>query len=159
MAEVAVAAGVSKPLLYHYFSTKSALYLATVSAAADDLRASTRLDLSLPADRRMRAALEAFLAWIDDHAASYRAILQGGRSSDVEVEAIVERSRAEVIDQLTATFHLADPSPTQVIAFRGWVGFLESASLEWLTSKAITRAQLADLLVASLTSLSTTFVR
>ena len=34
MADVASAAGASKPLLYHYFPTKSDLYLAAVRAAA-----------------------------------------------------------------------------------------------------------------------------
>ena len=33
MADVAAAAGASKPLLYHYFSTKSDLYLAAVRSA------------------------------------------------------------------------------------------------------------------------------
>ena len=45
MAEVAAgAAGVSKPLLYHYFSTKSELYVAAVRSAAHELSEASRPD-------------------------------------------------------------------------------------------------------------------
>ena len=51
MADVAAAAGASKPLLYHYFSTKSDLYLAAVRSAADELRAATNLTPTSPSNR------------------------------------------------------------------------------------------------------------
>lgn len=44
MADVAAQAGVSKPLLYHYFATKGDMYLAAVRSAADELSAATRPD-------------------------------------------------------------------------------------------------------------------
>ena len=153
MADVADAAGVSKPLLYHYFATKSDLYLATVAWAADELRAATRPDPSLPAGRRMRAALDAHLDWIDEHALAYRAVIQGGISSDSAVQAIVEQSRAEVVDRLAEAFELALLTAEQRIICRGWVGFLEAASLEWLKTRSITKHELAQLLQTSLNAL------
>lgn len=153
MAEVADTAGVSKPLLYHYFATKSALYLATVAWAADELRAATRADLSLPPGRRTRAALDAHLDWIDTHALAYRAVIQGGISSDGAVHAIVERSRAEVVDRVAEAYELENLTNQQRIVCRGWVGFLEAASLEWLTTRTITKNELAQLLQASLDTL------
>ena len=153
MADVADAAGVSKPLLYHYFATKSDLYLATVAWAADELRAATRPDPSLPAGRRMRAALDAHLDWIDEHALAYRAVIQGGISSDSAVHAIVEQSRAEVVDRLAEAFELAHLTAHQRIICRGWVGFLEAASLEWLKTRSITKHELAQLLQTSLNAL------
>jgi hypothetical protein len=41
-------------------------------------------------------------------------------------------------------------SPSRRIALRGWVGFLEAACLDWLVARDMTRAELADLLAASL---------
>lgn len=149
MAEVAEAAGVSKPLLYHYFSTKTDLYRATVTAAAEELREATRPDPTLPVGRRMRAALDAHLAWIDEHADAYRAVIQGGISSDPIVQAVVERSRAETVGRLAEAFGLHRPTPIQRIALHGWIGYLEAASLEWLATKDVTRRQLADLLANS----------
>ena len=153
MADVAEASGASKPLLYHYFATKGDLYLATVAAAAEELREATRPDPSLPVARRMRAALDAHLDWIDTHALAYRTILQGGISSEPRVHAIVEQSRAEVVDRLAETFGLDRLEPCHHIAFRGWIGFLESASLEWLTTRAITKDEVAELLTASVLAL------
>jgi AcrR family transcriptional regulator len=149
MADVAAAAGVSKPLLYHYFSTKSELYLATVASAAEELRAATRPDAALPVGPRMLAALSAHLDWIDDHALAYRAILQGAISSNDDVQAIVEASRADVVSRLAEGFGFADLAPAQRIALRGWVGFLESACLDWLDARDISKPHLARILAAS----------
>jgi AcrR family transcriptional regulator len=151
MADVAAAAGASKPLVYHYFATKSDLYLATVRSAADELSAATRPDPDLPVGPRMLQALSAHLDWIETHALAYRAILQGGISSDPQVQAIVEHSRADVISRLVEAFEFEGLIPAQRIALRGWVGFLESACLDWLATPDITKAHLARLLEASVT--------
>lgn len=155
MAEVAEVAGVSKPLLYHYFSTKTELYRATVTAAAEELREATRPDPDLPVGPRMRAALDAHLAWIDEHADAYRAVIQGGISSDPVVQAVVERSREETVSRLAEAFGIQKPAGAQRVALRGWIGFLEAASLEWLATRAVTRQQLADLLTRSVDAFST----
>ena len=153
MADIAAAAGVSKPLLYHYFSTKPELYLATIESAADELRSATQPDPTLPAAERTRASLDAHLDWIDEHAFAYRAVVQGGISSDAAVQVIVERSRTETIERLADGLGWDPINPTQRIALRGWVGFLEAASLEWLDSRTIERDQLAELLTGSVTGL------
>ena len=149
MAEVAGAAGVSKPLLYHYFSTKSELYVAAVRSAAHELSEASRPDQSLPIGARLLNALRAHLDWIAEHALAYRAILQGGLSSDRDVQGIIEASRADVVGRLAEAYGLGDLSPAQRIALRGWVGFLEGACLDWLSSRDITKAHLARLLAAS----------
>lgn len=153
MGQIAAAAGVSKPLLYHYFSTKTDLYRATVTAAAEELREATRPDPDLPIGPRMSAALDAHLDWIDAHALAYRAVIQGGISSDVVVQDVVEQSRSETLDRLAEAFGIDQPTEVQRIAFRGWIGFLEWTSIEWLATKAITKRQLADLLTASAAAL------
>lgn len=153
MAEVAEAAGASKPLLYHYFATKTELYRATVTAAAEELREATRPDPTLPVRARMRAALDAHLDWIEAHALAYRAVIQGALSSDPVVQAVVERSRNETVERLADAFRLQTITGRQRIALRGWVGFLESTSLEWLATRAISRDELHDLLAGSVAGL------
>jgi AcrR family transcriptional regulator len=149
MADVARAAGVSKPLLYHYFSTKSDLYLSAVRSAAEDLRERTRPDPALAPAARLRKALGAHLDWIDENGLAYRAILQGGISSDPDVHAIVETSRAEVVIRLAEASGFGVITAPQRIALRGWVGFLEGACLDWLESRDISKSDLARLLAAS----------
>jgi AcrR family transcriptional regulator len=149
MADIATAAGASKPLLYHYFSTKGDLYLAAVRRAADELREATRPLPELPVQARLLHSLEAHLDWIDANALAYRAILQGGISSDADVQAIVEESRAEVVIRLAESFGFDELTPAQRIAMRGWVGFLEAACLDWLPARDISKPHLARLLAAS----------
>jgi len=149
IADVASVAGASKPLVYHYFQNKRDLYLATVRTAADELREATRPDPLLPVGPRLRKALLSHLDWIEQNAVAYRAVLQGGISSDPEVQAIVERSRTEVIDRLAEAFELGEPPPLQRIALRGWVGFLEGTSLAWLETPEIAKESLARMLAAS----------
>jgi AcrR family transcriptional regulator len=149
MADVASAAGASKPLLYHYFSTKSDLYLAAVRSAAAELREATKPDPELPFDARLRSALRAHVDWIDVNAEAYRAVLQGGISSDPEVQAIVEESRADVVTRLAEGLGFDERAAAQRIALRGWVGFLEGAGLDWLAARDVSKAHLVDLLAAS----------
>lgn len=149
MADISAAAGVSKPLLYHYFSNKSDLYLAAIRAAAGELRTATRLDPDLPAGPRLLKALAAHLDWIDENALAYRAILQGGISSHPDVQAIVEESRAEVVSRLAEAFGYTVVTPAQRIALRGWVGFLEGACVDWIATRDISKPHLARLLAAS----------
>lgn len=153
MAEVADAAGVSKPLLYHYFPTKTELYRATVTVAAEELREATRPDPDLPIGPRMRAALDAHLDWIDAHALAYRAVVHGGTSPDPVVQDVIERSRDETVERLAEGLGIEEPTALQRIALRGWIGFLEWTSLEWLATKTISKRQLADLLTAAAASL------
>lgn len=153
MADIAATAGVSKPLLYHYFSTKPDLYLATVASAANELRTATQPDHRLATDQRMRAALDAHLDWIEEYDVAYRAIVQGGISSDIAVQDIVERSRDETVERLADGLGWTHITHARRIALRGWVGFLEGASLEWLATRTITKDHLADILTASVNGL------
>lgn len=151
MADVAVAAGASKPLLYHYFSTKTDLYVAAVRWAAEGLGEATRPDPALPAPARLQQALRAHLDWIDENADTYRAVLHGGMSGHPAVRQIVEESRKEVTKRLAEGFGIPKPTPAQRVAIRGWVGFLDAACIEWLTTRDLSKAALVRLLASSLT--------
>lgn len=150
MTDIAAAADVSKPLLYHYFSAKRDLYVAAVGSAAEELRWATRPDPTVPPEQRLRRSLEAHVDWIDANALAYRTVLRGGASADPEVQAIVERSRREVVERIERGTVADHPSAALRIAMRGWVGFLEGACLDWLRVRDIPKPQLVRLLTASL---------
>src|SRR3954466_1935544 len=71
MSRFAREAGISKALLYHYFPSKRALFEAVLTQAAEELRATTEPDQSQPAAAQLAASLDAFLAWIEEHADAY----------------------------------------------------------------------------------------
>ena len=153
MADVAAAAGVSKPLLYHYFSTKSELYLATIRSAADELIEATRPDPALPVDVRLREALDAHLDWIDEHSLAYRADPPGRHQLRPQRPRDRRGGPRRCGGPPRRCVRLRRASrPSQRIALRGWVGFLEGACLDWLATRDITKQHLARLLAASVGS-------
>src|SRR5438046_10511990 len=67
MDEVAAAVGVTKPLLYNYFSNKERLYLACLERAGDALLATVvdAVGAARGPDEALRAGVRAFFAFLD----------------------------------------------------------------------------------------------
>ncbi|MEA2269091.1 MAG: hypothetical protein QOC64_1701 [Solirubrobacteraceae bacterium] len=152
--DIAAAAGMSKGLLYHYFPSKRDFYVAVVRHAAEEMQALTEPDPALAPLDRVAAALDRYLEYVETHARGYATVLRAGIGTDPAVGAIVEGVRGAMAGRLLADLRGAGgptAPPALRIAVRGWVGLVEAASLDWLEHRDLTRAQLRDLLVASLT--------
>jgi AcrR family transcriptional regulator len=146
--QIADAAGVSKNLLYHYFSGKRDLYLATIRAATGEILGRTAPDMSLEPITRLRTSIDQHLSYVEQHADGYIKLLRGA-GGDREVEAIVAAARQRVVDRTLATLPLngAPPPPTLVLALHGWVAFIDEVSLAWLEHPAPAREDLREMLV------------
>jgi AcrR family transcriptional regulator len=151
--DLARAAGISKGLLYHYFPTKRDLYLAGLRQIAGEMLAQTDITrLDLPPIERIRHGVDAYLTFVSQRARSFVALMRGGIGSDPEVHAIVEGVREQFVDRMfTGPFSpLAGGdrrTPIARTALRGWLGFAEQASLDWLTHADLPQASVRDLLV------------
>jgi AcrR family transcriptional regulator len=151
MDEVAVLGGVSKGLLYHYFPTKRDFYMAVLSSAVDEMIEIVRPRPGLAPADQLRISLEGYLAYVEEHAAAYRAVLRGGIGSDPRVVAIADRFR----DTAYGLILTAAPAPVTdrlALAVRGWIGFVEAVSLEWLRTGKPPRSELVELLIETLTA-------
>jgi len=152
--DIAAAAGISKGLLYHYFPSKRDFYVAVIRSAADEMQALTEPDPALPPRERLAAALERYLEYVETHARGYATVLRAGIGSDPAVAHIVEEVRGAMVERLLADLPVAagaDPPPPALrVAVRGWVGFVEAASLDWLEHRGLGRADLREMLVAAL---------
>src|SRR3954453_11051836 len=62
MATIAREAGISKALLYHYFPSKQAYFIATLQDAAQELLERVRPDDGAPLRDQLEFALDAWLA-------------------------------------------------------------------------------------------------
>lgn len=154
--DIARAAGISKGLLYHYFPTKRDLYLAGLRATAAELIAATTAAASptLPPLERMRAGLDAYLDHVSRQARAFVALMRGGIGSDPEVVAVIEDVRTTYVERFLDDADgtplagmLVTKSPVVRLAVRGWIGFVEATSIEWLARKDVDRTQLRDLLI------------
>jgi AcrR family transcriptional regulator len=152
--DIAAAAGISKGLLYHYFPSKRDFYVAVIRSAADDMQALTEPDPALEPRERLAAALERYLEYVETHARGYATVLRAGIGSDPAVADIVEEVRGAMVARLLADLPVTpageEPPVALRVAVRGWVGFVEAASLDWLEHRGLGRADLRDMLIAAL---------
>ena len=146
MDEIATLANVSKGLLYHYFPTKREFYMAALREATGEMLHLIEPSLSLPPVEAMRAALDAYLGFVEDHAPAYRAVLRGGVGADPEVQKIADDFRDAMAERLLNGARILQPTPEQRLAVRGWIGFVEAASLDWIDRQDLARPRLIQLL-------------
>jgi AcrR family transcriptional regulator len=146
---VAERAGVSKGLLYHYFPTKRAFYVEVLRAAANDLLQITAFDEASPPLERAHQGIDAYLRYVETHRVAYVALLRGGVGFDAEVSSVIEGTRTQFLARIIQGMGVAPP-PLWRLALRGWIGFVEAASIEWAANPEVPREELQRLLLASL---------
>ncbi|GAA2659185.1 TetR/AcrR family transcriptional regulator [Streptomyces lunalinharesii] len=132
--DVATAAEVSRPLVYRYFpGGKQQLYEAVLRSAADELEQCFAEPESGPLTQRLGHALDRYLAFVDQHAAGFSALLQGGSVVETSrTSAIVDEVRRAAAEQIL--HHLGEPAPGTRLrtTVRMWITAVEAASLIWL---------------------------
>jgi AcrR family transcriptional regulator len=152
--DLARIAGISKGLLYHYFPTKRDLYVAGLREIADELvEAVTRVSEDQPPVDRIRYSVDAYLEHIARHSRAFVALMRGGIGSDPEVANVVDSVRTRLFDKLLAGSTLATQIAASVrfeTAIRGWIGFVEAASIDWCANPRLSQRDLRDLMTAVL---------
>lgn len=144
--DIAELAGVSKGLLYHYFSTKRDFYVETVREGAAEMLRQSQGDPSLSPKDQLLQSLDGYLRYVEANAAAYISLMSSGIGVDSEVGDIVEESRQRFIDRVAEQLGFKKMNVKQRLAVKGWVGFVEAVSLEWLKSGGMTRPELVQFL-------------
>ncbi|MDB4958806.1 MAG: hypothetical protein JWO36_6375 [Myxococcales bacterium] len=148
--DLAREAKISKGLLYHYFPTKRDLYVAGLTEIANELvERVTTVPQNLTPAERVRAGLDAYLDHIWQHSRAFVSLMRGGIGSDPEVAQVIEGTRKRLFDNFlddTAFAPLLVKDLKFQTAIRGWIGFVEGASLDWCAKPQLDRAALRDLL-------------
>jgi AcrR family transcriptional regulator len=150
MAAIAREAGISKALLYHYFPSKQAYFVATLEQQARELGQLIAVDPALPPVEQLTAALDAFLGWVEGHAEGYGKLLEGA-TTHAEVRELVDRVRAGTASRILAGLAPGQPPPPGLrAAVHGWLWFMDGALMDWLEHRDIERPQLLGLLRGTL---------
>ena len=156
VADVARSAEISRGLLYHYFEDRDAFVVAVLERASEDLREALRVDPELSGRERIEAAIDAFIAYAEAHAAGFRAVLTGGIANRT-VAALIERTRERDLDAFVAGVAAITPdaetarrSKVLRAALHAHMHFMEGAIVRWLARREIPREQLRELILRSL---------
>ena len=154
MDEIAVHAGVSKPVLYQHFPSKLDLYIAVVDSHAEKLVTDVNNALLTTTDnrQRVRAAVEAFFDFIDEDNSGFRLIF----SSDAMDPAVIRRVEGATEACVDAVYGLVmhdsglDPYRSRMLA-AGLVGASQVNARYWLEAKRpIAKSEAVDTTVALL---------
>ncbi|CAM5405713.1 TetR family transcriptional regulator OS=Streptomyces fumanus OX=67302 GN=GCM10018772_00570 PE=4 SV=1 [Streptomyces fumanus] len=152
--EIASAAGISRPLVYHYFPGKLSLYEAALRRAADDLAERFVEPRQGPLGSRLLRVMRRFFDFVDDHGPGFSALMRGGPAvGSSTTNALIDSVRQAAYVQILAHLDVTDPPARLELVVRSWISLAESTALIWLDGRLIPRAELEKQLVHDLAAL------
>ncbi|MEU9101560.1 TetR/AcrR family transcriptional regulator [Streptomyces sp. NPDC048361] len=141
--EIAAAAGISRPLVYHYFPGKQSLYEAALRRAADELAARFMEPHEGPLGARLLRVMGRFFDFVDDHGPGFSALMRGGPAvGSSTANAMIDEVRNAAYLQILAHLGVQQPPARLELVVRSWVSLAESTALIWLDGRRIDRTEL-----------------
>src|SRR5436305_1700313 len=135
MAEVAEAAGVTKPVLYQHFGSKRELYLELLDDVGQRLLEEVQKATASAGGPRQQVAsgFAAYFRFVADHENAFRLLFGGdGREADAEFAEAVRRVEDAMADAIAALIDAdIDEDHRRLLAY-GVVGSPEATSRHWM---------------------------
>jgi AcrR family transcriptional regulator len=153
--EIASAAGISRPLVYHYFPGKLSLYEAALKRASDDLAARFVEPHDGPLGARLLRVMRRFFDFVDEHGPGFSALMRGGPAvGSSTTNALIDSVRQAAYVQILSHLGVTDPPARLELVVRSWISLAESTALIWLDGRRIPRAELEIQLVHAFAALA-----
>jgi AcrR family transcriptional regulator len=153
--DIAKKAGISRGLLFHYFSSKQEFHTEVARAAAAELLQRTEPDVALPPVEALRGAIGAFIDYVEENPDNYKSLVRGAASGDAQMRTIFDQTRTTLagrVVQVVAQLGF-ELGPRAELAVHGWVAFAEECTIRWIDTASTDRAALEDLLTKALPAL------
>jgi AcrR family transcriptional regulator len=162
--EIASAAGISRPLVYHYFPGKLSLYEAALKRASDDLAARFVEPQEGPLGSRLLRVMRRFFDFVDEHGPGFSALMRGGPAVPMDgvrvkdamsrTNALIDGVRQAAYVQILAHLRVENPPARLELVIRSWISLAESTALIWLDGRRIPREELEIQLVHDFAALA-----
>jgi AcrR family transcriptional regulator len=153
--EIASAAGISRPLVYHYFPGKLSLYEAALKRASEDLATRFMEPREGPLGVRLLRVMHRFFDFVDDHGPGFSALMRGGPAvGSSRTNALVDSVRQAAYVQILAHLDVQDPPARLELVIRSWISLVEATALIWLDGRRIPRRELEKQLVHDFAALA-----
>nr|WP_296778115.1 TetR/AcrR family transcriptional regulator [Rhodococcus sp. (in: high G+C Gram-positive bacteria)] len=150
--DIADQAGVSRGLLFHYFSSKQDFHLAIVREASKTMLERTAPGSSLDPYEILRDSIANYVDYVSENRETFISLLRGSATGDPDMREVFEQTRSTMAERTVRNLYKlnVEANPTTELAVRGWIAFVEEATITWLRSPSITRDELIDLNVGAL---------
>jgi AcrR family transcriptional regulator len=162
--EIAAAAGISRPLVYHYFPGKLSLYEAALKRAAEDLAGRFAEPHEGPLGARLLRVMRRYFDFVDEHGPGFSALMRGGPAVSLAAadsishvsatNALIDSVRQAAYEQILSHLGITDPPARLELVVRSWVSLAESTALIWLDGRRIPREELEVQLVQNFAALT-----
>ncbi|CAM5560890.1 TetR/AcrR family transcriptional regulator [Streptomyces pilosus] len=154
--EIASRAGISRPLVYHYFPGKLSLYEAALRRASEDLASRFVEPHEGPLGSRLRRVMARFFDFVEEHGPGFAALMRGGPAvGSSATNALVDSVRQAAYEQMLSHMGVVGPAPARLeLVVRSWVSLVESTALIWLDGRRVPREELEAQLVQDFAALA-----
>jgi AcrR family transcriptional regulator len=144
--DIAAAAGMSRPLVYHYYGGKAGMFIAAMRQAGDDLvQAVMEAGSRDPADW-LAGGLAAYLDYVQSNPIGLAALLRHGSLPGRADRQVRDEIRDQVLTLILIRLDPPTDSPVLRAVLRGWIAMVETMAREWLIQGEPTRAEFELLL-------------
>ncbi|MER5523719.1 TetR/AcrR family transcriptional regulator [Streptomyces sp. NPDC002677] len=153
--EIASAAGISRPLVYHYFPGKLSLYEAALKRASEDLAGRFAEPQEGPLGSRLLRVMRRFFDFVDEHGPGFAALMRGGPAvGSSATNALIDSVRQAAYEQILSHLDVTEAPARLELVVRSWISLAESTALIWLDGRRIPRAELEVQLVHDFAALA-----
>ncbi|GGZ10351.1 TetR family transcriptional regulator [Streptomyces poonensis] len=153
--EIAAAAGISRPLVYHYFPGKLSLYEAALKRASQELAERFIEPREGPVGARLLRVMHRFFDFVDEHGPGFSALMRGGPAvGSSRTNALVDGVRQAAYVQILAHLEVEKPPARLELVVRSWISLAESTALLWLDGRRVPRGELEVQLVNDFAALA-----
>lgn len=154
MDDIAVAAGVSKPVLYQHFPSKLDLYLALVDSSCDRLVEVVEEALASTTDNadRVVATMDAFYEFVSHSSREFRFVFESDLTGDAQVQKRLWQVNNDIADSISAVIAedtALPPEQSKLLAI-SLVGIAQVSARYWVSSRDTIPVEEAKQLVGSL---------
>jgi len=147
--DVASAAGVTRPIIYHHFGSKDGIYLACLRRARAELdqRMIGAAQASVQPQERVLRGIDAYFAFVEDNREAWAILFGGGVAVAGPAAAEAARLRTATVQQiavlLTATFPHVEKSLLEAFS-HSISGAGEQLAKWWQANPSLSRAELVQ---------------
>ncbi|MEV5487033.1 TetR/AcrR family transcriptional regulator [Streptomyces bobili] len=153
--EIAAAAGISRPLVYHYFPGKLSLYEAALKRASEDLASRFAEPHEGPLGARLLRVMHRYFDFVDAHGPGFSALMRGGPAvGSSTTNALVDSVRQAAYEQILSHLEVSEAPARLELVVRSWISLAESTALIWLDGRRIPREELEVKLVRDFAALT-----